>query len=804
MVWHSKGPLLSAKNQCSDTDPVVVHWPEVSELITFVPDKRSMGLKPATNEKGRPRPWRLLLWALGAALLCWFVQLGEPVEKVLKTVRNSFHQERVSGDIVFVGIDDKSLSAVGSWPWPRTAQAKLIDQATAVGAKSIHLDIIYDSPSNPMDDEVFEKALKRSGKVVLADRHILGTWRNIRYPETRPLAKFRDHARTASISTVYDFRNSIWETVLSAEIDGKTVPTFAASLAERTGGQNKKFWIDYSLNPQTTPYLPAADLLNGKFPKSFLRGKQVIIGLNADQLGDQYWLPGYGRMAGAYVQIIAAETLKRGTPVGFGATPAIILAVLACAAALFGKRPAVGTAALVSAALLLIFGPVLLERFYLSVDVIPALLMLSIVGGRLAFLHFKRRGRVHEQTGLPNFAALRTSNKIDRALVLAKIHNHAELSSALDENEQQDAYRQIVARLSAGARNDLHQGDDGTFAWTLPNGAPIGNHLEALHSMFRSPVQVSGRHIDVALTFGVELGVSRTLPNRIGSAVLAADEAWTEGLRWKLHDPARQEEVNWRVSLLGELDQAIDQGEVWLAYQPQFDIRQKRIVGAEALARWTHPVKGPISPTEFIAAAEANGRIGKLTDFVLDRAISAGAAINRRGISFQIAVNLSARLLLDRDLLARVEAMLKTHGLAPERLTLELTETASLQDAESGLITLGAMRDLGIKIAIDDYGTGLSTLDYLKKIPASEIKIDQSFVKSMRVNRSDLIMVQSTIALAHSLGRTVVAEGVEDQQCLDDLRQMDCDVAQGFAIGRPMGVRELVQRLQIRTARRAA
>ncbi len=255
---------------------------------------------------------------------------------------------------------------------------------------------------------------------------------------------------------------------------------------------------------------------------------------------------------------------------------------------------------------------------------------------------------------------------------------------------------------------------------------------------------------------------------------------------------------------MGELDQAIDQGEVWLAYQPQLDIKSGRIVGAEALARWTHPQKGPISPSEFVAAAEANGRIGKLTDFVLDRAISSGAAINRRGIEFQVAVNLSARLLVDRDLLMRVETMLAAHGLPPARLTLELTETASLQDAESGLATLCAMRDLGVKIAIDDYGTGLSTLEYLKKIPACEIKIDQSFVKSMRVNRSDLIMVQSTIALAHSLDRTVVAEGVEDQQCLDDLRQMGCDVAQGFAIGRPMGVRELVQRLQIRTARRAA
>jgi EAL domain-containing protein (putative c-di-GMP-specific phosphodiesterase class I) len=510
-------------------------------------------------------------------------------------------------------------------------------------------------------------------------------------------------------------------------------------------------------------------------------------------------------MAGAKIQVIGAETLKRGTPIDFGAAPALLLALAGCLVALFNKRlPLVGPLALGAAAFVLLVGPVITERFLFSVDVVPGLLMLAIVSSRLAFLRLRRRGRVHEQTGLPNFAALRSEGKVDKALVLAKIHNHAEISSALTEEEQKEAYRQIVARLSAGARHDLHQGDDGTFVWTVQNGAPIGNHLEALHAMFRSPVQVSGRQIDAALTFGVELGVSRTLSNRLGSAIMAADEAWVEGLRWKLHDPARQEEVNWRVSLLGELDQAIDRGEVWLAYQPQLDIANSRIVGAEALARWTHPTKGPISPTEFIAAAEANGRIGKLTDFVLDRAISSGAAINRRGIEFQVAVNLSARLLSDRELLNRIRVMLEAHGLAPSRLTLELTETAALQDSEGGLATLSALKDLGIRIAIDDYGTGLSTLEYLRKIPAAEIKIDQSFIKSMRVNRSDLIMVQSTIALAHSLDRTVVAEGVEDQQCLSDLRQMGCDVAQGFAIGRPMGVRELVQRLQIRSPRWAA
>ena len=164
-------------------------------------------------------------------------------------------------------------------------------------------------------------------------------------------------------------------------------------------------------------------------------------------------------------------------------------------------------------------------------------------------------------------------------------------------------------------------------------------------TMVRSPVAAGGRSIDLAVSFGAELGSTRSLSNRLGSALVAADDAWSEGLRWKYHDPARQEEVQWRLSLLGELDSAIDNGEVWLAFQPQLDLQRGEIIGAEALARWTHPTKGPIGPSEFIAVAEANGRIGKLTDFVLDRAIATAASINGRGIPFIMAVNLSARLL---------------------------------------------------------------------------------------------------------------------------------------------------------------
>lgn len=764
-----------------------------------------MRSETARNDVDGKRSWKLLLWTAVVSLLCGVFGFGEIAEDALRVARNESHPVKASGDIVVVGIDDRSLSKVGKWPWSRELQAKLIDRATAEGAGDIFLDIIYDAPGTPQEDAAFEQALRRSGKVTLGDRALLGFGSQKEEP-TRPLSRFSAAARTASMTIFYNYQNAVWKMSQSLQGGAERQPLFAIAMSGVAADTlPDMFRINYRIDPQTVPYISAVDLL-GTASRPNLQGKTVIIGLNADQLGDQVWLPGYGRMAGAYVHVLGAETLKRGTPLDLGWLAALSATLLCLAAALIfqmsGRRRAM---ILASIMLVLILGPHIAEHSQIFVDVVPSMLAVSLVAGRLTYRRLSKKALINEDTGLPNLSALRLNRGFDTsALVVARIHNHSELSASLDEEERREASLQIVARLNASGSAMLFHVEDGTFAWLTPPSQAIGNHLEALHSMFRSPVAVGRRQIDVALSFGVELGSARPINNRLASAILAADQAWSEGLRWKLHDPSRQEEMDWRVSLLGELDSAIDNGEVWLAYQPQYDIARARIIGAEALARWTHPKKGPISPAEFVSAAEQNGRIGKLTDFVLDRAISSAAAINRRGVHFQVAVNLSARLLTDGDLLVRIKRILAAHKLPPERLTLELTETASLQDAESGLATLDALGNMGVRIAIDDYGTGLSTLDYLKKIPADEIKIDQSFVRSMRFNRSDLIMVQSTIALAHSLGRTVVAEGVEDKQCLEELTQMGCDVAQGFAIGRPMGVRELVQRLQMRSAKRVA
>lgn len=750
---------------------------------------------------GTPRPERplkLLLWAAIVSLLFGALGMQEIFEDALRVARNGLHRDKASGEIVFIAVDENSLRELGEWPWPRSVQAKMIDEATRLGARRIFMDITYDNLTTPREDRAFAEALERSGRVVLPARQRKGPATTSTDLAGLPNAMFREHASAASVTAWYNYQHAVLKLPFGTTVAGTPMRSFAAEMANVSGGEDS-FRLDYSIDVDTVPTISATDLLDGTVSGDRLSGKTIVIGHTAERLDDQSWIPGKGRMPGAYVQIIGAETLKRGTPLDLGWLAALVGTLLLSGTALLRARKARAIILPVTGGLLLV-GPILLEQSLLFVDVVPSLFALLVVTGRLSWLRWRSRGLTNTLTGLPNLEAFRAQRSNSRrALIAARVHNYAEIASTLSEAEEQELVSSIADRLSVAQPDQaVYQGDEGLFAWLVDGSLHLGNHLEALHALFRAPVSAGGRNIDIAISFGAEMGSDRTVANRLGSALVAADEAWTEGLRWKLHDPAREEEVNWRLSLLSQLDTAIDNGEVWLAYQPQFDLQRQEIIGAEALARWTHPEKGPISPSEFISAAEAHGRIAKLTDFVLDRAISSAGAISRRGHQFSIAVNLSARLLSDRGLVDRIDRMLKIHGLDPARLTLELTETAAITESDNGIALLDRLKELGLRIAIDDYGTGLSTLDYLKKIPADEIKIDQSFVRSMRVNRSDLIMVQSTIALAHSLGRKVIAEGVEDRQVLDDLARMNCDMVQGFVVGRPMGIRELVGRLALR------
>ena len=741
-------------------------------------------------------PLKLWLWTALLGLVFGLLDAGAPLEDLARTARNNAHVHKASGDIVLVAIDDKSLRNVGRWPWPRRSYARLIDNAKAAGANRIFFDIIVSTNSDPVEDRAFADALKRTGNVTLPLQSREGFGDGALH-NTKPLAMFAEHTDLASISLAYNYQNAVWRIPYTGEGDAASVQSFAAKLAKVEGKRGEDFVPDYSIDPASIKVISADDLLTGRFDRSVLRGKDVVVGTTSLILNDTFFVPGTGRLGGAMVHIIGAETLKSGTPRALGWMPAFILALIVTAIAIYAKSKTVRSMVLGVAVPVLLIGPIALEIKHIHADIIAGLVVVLAAGSVLTWQSLRSGGLVNALSGLPNLnALLGNRGGRDKALIAARILNYAEIVATLNADGERQLVEQIVARLSVGApQRTLYQGDGGIFAWFEDGHLPFANHIEALYALFRNPARVAGLPLDLTISFGVEIGSNRSLANRLASALVAAEEAAHDGLKWKYHDPETLQNASWKLSMLSQLDSAVDKGEIWVAYQPKLDLKTREIIGAEALARWTHPDKGPIGATEFIAAAEQHDRIGKLTDFVLEQAIQAGAALNKKRPGFGVAVNLSAKLLTDQGLTLRLAAMLARHGLKSEYLTLELTETAALTDSGAAIEMLASLREIGVSISIDDYGTGLSTLEYLKKIPATEIKIDQSFVKSMLDNRSDRLMVQSTIGLAHSLDRKVVAEGVERTETLDALIEMECDVAQGFIIGRPMSLESLLKRI---------
>jgi EAL domain-containing protein (putative c-di-GMP-specific phosphodiesterase class I) len=219
-------------------------------------------------------------------------------------------------------------------------------------------------------------------------------------------------------------------------------------------------------------------------------------------------------------------------------------------------------------------------------------------------------------------------------------------------------------------------------------------------------------------------------------------------------------------------------------------LRTGRVIGAEALIRWLHPERGMVPPMRFIPFAEQTGFIRVLSMWVLEAVADAAQALTARGHTLKIAVNLSTRDLMDQELPAKIESLLARHAIDPAGLVLEITESAIMDDPQRALGTLDRLHQMGLKLSIDDFGTGYSSLAYLKRLPVDELKIDRSFVMNMESDVQDAKIVRSTIDLAHNLGLTVVAEGIESVKALRILASLACDEAQGYFIARPMPVDE--------------
>ena len=421
-------------------------------------------------------------------------------------------------------------------------------------------------------------------------------------------------------------------------------------------------------------------------------------------------------------------------------------------------------------------------------------------------------------TGLPN--RQRLAVEIDQllaadpvagraGLILASLDNYTEVTDTLGHAASDELLLVTAGLLREHAPPQalVARMEGEQFAVLLPGLSLPATERAArrLREATSTRARVAGLDLEVTLTIGVAAAPahgadSGTLMQRADVALLAG--AGKSGVA--SYHPVLDQQSLRRLQLGTELEQAMADGDISVVFQPIIDARSSDIVSVETLVRWAHPRYGAIAPDEFIHLAEQIGRIGPLTDHVLNLALARCRRWLDRDIALSVAVNLSARCLTEPDLVDRVQRALRRHGVPGELLTLELTEGSVVDDSVRSSTVLADLHALGLRLSMDDFGTGYSSLSQLRQLPIDEVKIDKSFVLGMATSQGESFIARSIIELAHNLGLRVVAEGVEDELTRNLLAEMGCDKLQGFLVSRPLPDERLESWILARTGVRSA
>jgi diguanylate cyclase (GGDEF)-like protein len=401
--------------------------------------------------------------------------------------------------------------------------------------------------------------------------------------------------------------------------------------------------------------------------------------------------------------------------------------------------------------------------------------------------------RVLFQQRLADLLARRRPNDGRVAVMLIDLDRFKEINDTLGHSTGDLLLEEIATRLRHGVPDRVTVarlgGDE--FAVLDPSEEETGAAVALARSLREAlgrPFTYEDLRLEVSASIGLAVSPdtgrdATTLLRRADVAMYAAKNSATGvaayGEDLDEHSPRK-------LALVSELRTVIDDGGLELHYQPKADLATGAIVGVEALVRWAHRDEGLISPDEFIPLAERTGLIGPLTDFVLRQALAQCRLWRASGRNLSVAVNLSARSLLDVDLAGDIARALAQARVDPSQLVLEITETSLMSDARHVMSVLNRLAAMGLTLAIDDFGTGYSSLSYLKRLPVNEVKIDKSFVLNMHNDDNDAVIVRSIVDLARNLGLRVVAEGVETVEAWDTLRDIGCDLAQGYVLSRPL------------------
>ncbi len=411
-------------------------------------------------------------------------------------------------------------------------------------------------------------------------------------------------------------------------------------------------------------------------------------------------------------------------------------------------------------------------------------------------------------TGLPNRTLFRErveqelrragQRRRDIAVLLIDLDGFAEINNTLGSSTGDEvlceAGRRFQARLGEGTLVARIGGDE--YAILCPHAEGVSGALRTAASLqagMAAPIVVDDLALNVEASIGLAVAAAgeEKLDELLQHADAALAHARSRHTRVEVYSPELERFDPARLKLLGQVRQALERGEFELHYQPKVRLADRRVCGVEALLRWRHPEHGLLMPAAFISLVEQTALIGPLTLQTIDTALAQMVRWRRAGIDLEVAVNLSARNLLDADLPGQVAAALHRHEIPAERLTLEVTESATMIDPARARDVLCSLRDSGVSISIDDFGAGNASIGYLSSLPADELKVDRSLASAVCEDTHTASIVGSIVDLAKHLGLRVVAEGIETDEVIERLTELGCEIGQGYLIARPLSEQQL-------------
>jgi EAL domain-containing protein (putative c-di-GMP-specific phosphodiesterase class I) len=742
------------------------------------------------------RRLRYVAVAMVAALLVSIPNLLQPFDIVQWTLQAKLGHNAPSGEIVFVEVPDDVLED----PAKRDRLRRSLASLEKAGAQSIFLDLArpYKDDSGPYELDWGASSSKTP---------IISVGRLFVDRNTSKIV-FPDEGAESPLQRVVathksDFMGFVWRVPARAELEGKEYTSFASRLAGNDGDRQavEDGWIevDYRFDAADIPVLRTQGLDEALTREGYAVGKSFVFGYAPYSTGDTIRLPGSNASPSSYVDIFAAETIRKGGVFLVGPSfesylPLLVLSgFLLSIVAFFGRTlRTAGYILVIACYLAAIMGPVMLP---FRTGIGSGVFFLCVYAMQCVIYRWRSTLALQsEDTGLPTLLRLEQDIAalpvgVRKVLIVAKLHNFSEVMATIPASAKKDYFSAIVKRLRVADTSLViySNGADHLF-WLqdFESQETTKAHLMALLAIFKNPLRLNDKAIDVSMTCAVDFSFAGEGHRRISLAEALTDKTSLSAKPILFGDEPDGIDEEWRVSLQSKIDAALSAGEIFPVFQPQVDLQTGAIVGFEGLLRWKDRERGLISPSYFVEQCEQVGRMEKLQEFMLRECVRRFQASSAMRIDAWLSINVSATLLSDTWLPELVVQVLDETGFPSNRLVLEITETARIQDHDTASAILAALSKMGVELSLDDFGTGTAGLENFYRLPFSELKIDRLFINVLSKSDKAQVIVQSAITIGNSLGIRVIAEGIEDQETREILARMGCRIGQGYLFSKPL------------------